>query len=169
MNCHSYVNDFQGRGGFSYGPGVTMGQGVYPFNWAEFAQLADSAPVGTYEYTPHFKVCVFDQGGTYDTTMSTTSSHVNYDKNRCCNWKNNCQPDDHGKTLVIFKGAGTVRIDGVGGQSWGPTILAPYAHILVNGRNSGNMAAQFIDGTLIAKSMNFYGTDGGNNQLHGRG
>ena len=47
--------------------------------------------------------------------------------------------EDNGKTLVIFKGAGTIRIDGDGTttQGFGPTILAPYAHVVLNGDSSG--------------------------------
>jgi len=49
------------------------------------------------------------------------------------------------------------------GRQFGPTILAPYAHVVVDG-NVG-----YIDGQIIAKSLGTTGQNGGTVQLHGYG
>jgi len=49
------------------------------------------------------------------------------------------------------------------GRQFGPTILAPYAHVVVDGQ------VGYIDGVVIAKSLGTTGQNAGSVQLHGYG
>ena len=51
------------------------------------------------------------------------------------------QGEDNGHTLAVFTGSGAVRIVGTsGGIQFGPSILAPFAHVDLHG------SANFVDG-----------------------
>eukprot|EP00966_Prymnesium_polylepis_P263942 6097638-Prymnesium_polylepis.1 len=52
-------------------------------------------------------------------------------------------------------------------EGFGPTILAPYAHVLING--NGGQQTTFVDGTIVAKSVSSSGAAGGLVVLHGEG
>ena len=95
------------------------------FKW--LAQNAKSSQSGNY------KVVVVDHGGTFDV----------YDFN------SNGQEADNGNTLAIFNTAETIEItkDPQYGRKFGPSIIAPFAHVIVNG-NAG-----YVDGFIVAKSF----------------
>ena len=72
------------------------------------------------------------------------------------------QGEDNGATLAVFTGAGTVGLRKTNdGRKFGPTVLAPLAHVLVDGD------VGFVDGSIIARSVHFVGQNQGSVQLHG--
>ena len=51
---------------------------------------------------------------------------------------------------------------GSGGRQFGAVVLAPFAHVLVDG------SVGYIDGAIIARSVGSCGQNGGSVQLHGQ-
>lgn len=79
---------------------------------------------------------------------------------------NNWQGNDNGKTLLVFKDAGTVCLTKTSsGRQFGPTVLAPFASVVIHDD------VGFVDGTIIAKSVRSpnwkSAMESSQNQLHG--
>lgn len=126
---------------FNFNGGVQYGtEGVDQKFWKKIEYLTKHAKSGT---MGEYKVVVVEKGGEYNL----------YD------FRNGGQGYDKGKTLVIFNTDEEITITkSKDGRQFGPTIIAPFAHVKVLA-NAG-----FVDGAVIAKTLQ---TFGGSLQLHG--
>ena len=132
----------------------TTGAGI-PFDWSQFEELAASA---TNSEAGGFKVVVVDDAGVYDPNGGTGTAYTTYD------FRSGGQGEDNGKTIVVFSGAGTIVLTKTSdGRQFGPSVLAPFAHVVVDGE------VGFVDGTIIAKSYSTTGQNSGSVQLHADG
>jgi hypothetical protein len=93
-----------------------------PYTWDDFESVATRAAVGNAVPRPGFKQWVVDQKGAYDGRATTGSSFS-------MSSFPGASPSSYGRQIVIFKGAGTIVIE----RSFGPTILAPFAHVVIDG------------------------------------
>lgn len=76
------------------------------------------------------------------------------------------QAQVQGKVIVVFKGAGSLLIScSSAGIEFGPTILAPFAHVILDGR-PGTLVGH-MDGLIIAKSLGAIGSEAAHVKLHG--
>jgi hypothetical protein len=74
------------------------------------------------------------------------------------------QGENNGQTLVIFQVGGTICLTATpDGRQFGPSVLAPFAHVVVKGD------AGYVDGFIVAKSFETCGSNAGQLQLHGDG
>ena len=148
----------------------TIGDGI-PVDCAALENHASAMTVGTYGPTDQsaFSVHVVDQGGTY-----RGSGEASYHMHQFLDQYS--QAYDNGRTLIVFKGAGTIRLNSTPGSvqspwdvvnnrqgafagfQWGPSVLAPFAHVIVD-HNCG-----FVDGYIVARSLD---ARSANLQLHG--
>lgn len=145
--------------------GVTTGPDRFPFqDWAHFEDLANrmqnatsigrngqSVPGGHGE----FSIYVIDQGvmgGTYNGYHFTPSGRT-------------VQGENQGRTLVVFTNTGTVTLQATsgGGRQFGPSVLAPFASVVLDGGANGGIG--FVDGFVISRSLG--SVDGYPVQLHG--
>jgi hypothetical protein len=124
------------------------GRGL-PFDWAQFEKIADEAmPYG--KSADGYRIFVVDQGGSFDTSMARKMGTKFSLDDFAIDGK--LGKADGAKSMVIFKGRGTVvLVPSKDGFAFGPTVLAPYAKVVLDG-NLG-----FADGLIIAKSLTDYG------------
>jgi hypothetical protein len=109
------------------------------FEW--LAQHLDSSSNGDY------RVVVKTSGGTFSTEDFNALSE-----------------EDNGSTLAVFNTDEDVHINmKTNGRKFGPSILAPFSKVIVNGD------VGFIDGFVVAKSLDGDGSNLGGLQLHGDG
>ena len=148
----------------------TVGNGI-PVDCGNIQALVNAMVIGTYGPTDQsgHSVHVVNQGGTYlGSGESSYHMHQFLDPTS--------QAYDQGRTLVVFQGCGTVRLTSVPGSvqaaydvvgdrqgtfvgfQWGPSVLAPCAHVIVDD-NAG-----FVDGYLVSRSLS---ANSANLQLHG--
>ena len=180
----SWVHSFgQGTTSSSYhwhGDGLTVGEwsglptSSLNLDFTAFETFASAMMVGSIGGTSQTapSIHVIDQGGTYSATGASPTTYHQFDILDVFT-----QAYDLGRTLVVFKGAGTVRLTSTPGSSqqpwgtptadqqgqftgfqWGPSIIAPFAHVIV-GDDAG-----FSDGYIVARSLQ---ADSPNLQLHG--
>ena len=68
----------------------------------------------------------------------------------------------------MFQGAGSIQISGSGsGTQFGPTILAPFAHVILDGQSGLGRHVGYVDGLIIAKSLGTTGDQSATIELHG--
>ena len=155
-----------------YGPNHDFGRGGYveaalPFDFTEVEAFALSVVPGVYatSHTPAVHasslVVVVDQGGTYADNDACHASYSTRDFR-----PDDPNGDDHGHTLVVFTGEGTICLapvpPGVGdGEAFGPSVLAPFARVVVTDE------VGHVDGQIVARSVGAPGTNAGSIQLHG--
>lgn len=144
--------------------------------FADFEAIASALSPGVMGGTAQagFSIHVVDQGGAYSASGSNATTYHMSDF-----LESSAQAYDQGRTLVVFKGAGTVLLTSTpgsaqspwgtptaqqqgsfAGKQFGPSVLAPFAHVVV-ADNAG-----FVDGYIIARSVQ---ADSANLQLHGAG
>ena len=121
---HAYINDFAGRVNFNWNGGLSDMSGFPDFHeWVStFEDVARRAVPRTEN---GFTVAVVDQGGDFDPTDDNIK------------WYNmtyflgpDAQGEDDGKSLVIFKGAGTVGLRRTSsGRQFGPSVILSLIHI----------------------------------------
>ena len=150
VSGYSWVRRLRYDARFEFKGGVRWGEGI-PFDWAQFEYLASTAFGG---YTSAgFRVIVEDQGGVYG--------------DRATRWYSappGTGGEDNGRTLVVFRGKGTVVLTQTAdGRQYGPSVLAPFAEVVIHG------SLGYIDGFLVARSVRSIGQNGGSVQLHGDG
>mgnify|MGYP006134221387 CR=1 FL=1 len=160
------TEDYDSPAGWRWMSGICKSTGI-PFNWTHFETMASNAvPSGDCNGR---RVLVVDQGGEYDTTGADANEY-SVDDFKC---EDGSLPltDEGSKTLVIFKGAGSVTLtrgdsDAAGCDDlcaeFGPTVLAPFAHVQLDG------FVGHVDGRIIARSLGSTGTYEGVS-LHGNG
>jgi hypothetical protein len=93
-----------------------------PYMWSDFEDVAARAAVGSTSPRPGFRQWVVDQRGTYNGRATSGSAYT-------MSSFPGASPSSYGRQIVIFKGEGTIRIQ----RSFGPTILAPFAHVIIDG------------------------------------
>lgn len=119
------------------------------FSFANFESLATNVNSKSGQY----KVYIVNQGGSYSWT---DACHKTVSTNDYANTE-----EDNGKTLVVFKDAGTICLGKSSyGRKFGPTVLAPFARVVIKNN------VDFVDGTIIARSVGSP-SGGSQNQLHG--
>lgn len=129
-----------------------------PFTWSSFESIAN-AQSESRTYSPNFQVFVEDQG----------TADIRVDSTRYLDeepfMRGAPQGEDNGMTLVVFKGSGTIFLEGTKGataaRQFGPTVLAPFAKVVVDG------SAGFVDGVIIALSLSYTGDSADQVQFHG--
>ena len=126
---------------------------TFPLPWDDFEQLALTAqPQSDGPYT----VIVHDQGGEYSTDDACHTTITSADGG-------NFGASDYGRTLHVFRGAGTVCLASRQGTQFGPSVVAPFARVVVDG------GVGYVDGSIVARSLGAGGgADGRDVQLHGR-
>jgi len=150
----SWVNVQSGMPLISWNKGLITGKGI-PFVWNEFEVLASSAVASS---GGGFTVIKVDQGGVYS---AAGAGYRSYSQN---DFIPSGQGVIQGAACVVFSGAGTIRLTKApDGSQFGPSILAPYAHVIVDGD------VGFVDGFIIAKSYSSSGGNAGSVELHGNG
>lgn len=157
---HSLVGSITESHRVHWTNGVTVG-GLFPFDFSIFVEMLNLFETKT--YANGYSVVVFDQGAapfTVDTAKVLGAEPAK---------RGVPQGEDNGKTLVVFQGTGPVTLVGTGnthnsvsGRQFGPTVLAPSAHVIVDG-SSG-----FVDGSIIAESLSYSGGNAQQVQLHGQ-
>jgi len=147
----SFVTDIGNAASrFHWADGVTTGQSL-PFQWNEFQQLADTIQ-------PSSTVIIVQQG-------DNAGSEYRFDMDDVYGSPNTNHDNSAGHAaatganlLVVFRGRGTVRITASsGGRPFQGTILAPNAHVILDGSSS------YVDGVVIARS---YLGEQGMDQMH---
>jgi hypothetical protein len=141
-----------------FNSGVTTGEGSFAaaINYASLETMAATA-VGFIDYVTGFAVFVVDQGSAGGYFRASDFPHPPPGTNPL-----DLQGEDNGNTLVIFNNTGTVNIlKTKSGRQWGPSILAPFAHVNIDG------SAGFVDGQIMAKSVGSTGEDARGLQYHG--
>ncbi len=146
------------RHGFEFKGGVTT-HGAMPFDAVGWERLADLARSVVPSNHGHHAVFVVDQGGVYSTS---DECHVISRSGEF----GNASPNDNGRTLVVYRGAGSVCLTrDHNGRQFGPSVLAPFARVIVTADLG------YVDGYIVARSLgahgNFGGQTGGDVQLHG--
>jgi hypothetical protein len=133
----SHVHELVGNAPFDFVNGVTL-RAALPFDWGELQGLAT-------RLAPSDDVSIVDQGGAYVPADTTCDPAHTYDA-RTTN-----------VSLLVFTGEGTVCISGSfasipsdasGKATWVPTVLAPYARVLVDVDFVGTLS-----GMLVARSF----------------
>ena len=150
----------------------TVGSGV-PVDCVTIQALVDDMQVGTYGPTDQssFSVHVVDQGGAYDSGPGRrlAGQEISFHMHQFLDASS--EGNDHGRTLVVFKGCGTVRLTSVPGSTqaaydvtnnragtfigtqWGPSVLAPCAHVIVD-EDTGFVGGYLVSRSLSAESAN---------------
>jgi len=144
------------------------------FDFSQWQSFVNALSVGDIGGTDQsgYSIHVIDQGGAYSSSGENPTVYNQFDF-----LDQGTQAYDRGKTLVVFKGAGTVQLTCTPGSTqepfgstspgaqgnfvgtqFGPSVLAPFAHVIVDD-NAG-----FVDGFIICASLN---ADSPNLQLHG--
>lgn len=147
----SHIKDMNSiADGWVWSSGVCKGNEL-PFDWTAFERIARAAVPSMSADCSGPQVIVVDQGGEY-TGDSEGATEYSLDNFTCRD--SPLSAEDGGKTLVVFKGAGTVVLKrGAGGAQFGPSVLAPLAHVMLDG-NLGH-----VDGQIIAASIGSVGED----------
>ena len=108
---------------FNFNAGVSWSQGS-SFDFSEFEVLA----LRMLDYTDStYTVRVVNQGGEYSSVGASASWYDLYD----FRWGG--QGEDNGYTLAVFTGEGTVCLKKYQGRQFGPSVLAPFARVVVDG------------------------------------
>lgn len=133
--------------GLIMGDWTGMPTATLSLNFSAFEALVDGLSTGVLRSTnaSGFSVHVVDQGGTYSANgLGPTTFHQEIFLG------SSAQAYNEGRTLVVFKGAGTVVLTSTPGSTqlpfgvptpgqqghftgsqFGPSVLAPYAHVVV--------------------------------------
>lgn len=127
--------------------------------WMELEQIALTVISKT---TGEYTVLVIDQGS--DVVTINTAQVVGAERQK----RGLPQGEDNGRSLVVFRGTGDVFLVGTGttnvevaGRQFGPTVLAPFAKVVADG------SAGYIDGLIIARSLDYSGKNAIQVQFHG--
>ena len=147
----SHIKDMNSvADGWVWSSGICKGNEL-PFDWERFERIAVQAVPSVSADCTGPQVIVVDQGGEY-IAADDGASFYSLDNFTCRDQP--LEAEDGGKTLVVFKGAGSVVLKrGANGAQFGPSVLAPFAHVLLDG------GLGFLDGQIIAASMGAYGGD----------
>ena len=148
----SYVQRLSYNSRMHFSAGVRWGEPA-PFDWNHFESLAINAFPRS---SGNYRVVVEDQGGVYDPSDA-----------KCTGWysaPSGSGGEDNGRTLIIFRGAGTIGLTRTSdGRQHGPSVLAPFAHVLVRGD------VGYVDGFVVARRVSTVGQNSGSIQFHGDG
>lgn len=143
----SYVHGSIGGDKWNWNKNMLQGIAIdVSVNWERLKSLAQNLANWT---DGTYRIFVINHGGTFNQAQFLGLE---------------AQPENHGKTLIVFNTAEDVILDQTPyGRQFGPSVFAPAAKVILKD------TAGYLDGFCIAKTVENVGAGAGALQMHGIG